>query len=139
MSSNTEESAKSAFALDEKPAKPANQLEIDEQPPTKNAAVARLEAWCGETTLHGVSNIVKDDHWTPYKIAWIVIVVLAIGANMYHLYTVIYGYLQYPTTVWPSQRHISLLCQTAGLCDMHTTLWTTVSLFLITTGILRAR
>ena len=109
MSSNTEESAKSAFALDEKPAKPANQLEMDEQPPTKNAAVARLEAWCGETTLHGVSNIVKDDHWTAYKIVWIVIVVLAIGANMYHLYTVIYGYLQYPTTVWPDVAYFPVM------------------------------
>ena len=66
---------------------------------TRAAVLKKVETWCGETTLHGVANIIKDDHWTAYKITWLCIVLVAMGANAYHLYTVIDGYLQYPTTV----------------------------------------
>ena len=58
-----------------------------------------VKDWCAETTAHGVGRVVKEDSGKPLRVTWFVIVVFALAAIGYHLYTVTAVFFAYPTSV----------------------------------------
>ena len=74
-------------------------MENDSGNNTNKKVTQSVKDWCAETTAHGFGSVVKEDSGKLLRVTWFVIVVFALAAIGYHLYTVTAVFFAYPTSV----------------------------------------